>query len=96
VKIATPAERKVTQTFKAHAGQVSSCVVSPDGKRLATAGHDNQVKLWELPGGKLLHSWGLQPASPERAGFVRQLAFTPAGDLVTANANTTLYLLRGK
>jgi WD40 repeat protein len=95
VKVAIVSDRKVTQAFKAHADQVSACVLSPDGKRLATAGLDNEVKLWELPDAKLLRTWRLQSAASAKSRFVRQLAFTPAGEVVTANANTTLYLLKG-
>jgi WD40 repeat protein len=96
VKVATVAERKVLLNFKAHTEAVTACVLSPDGRRLATTGFDNEVKLWELPGAKLIQTWRLQPPSPVGAAFVRQLAFTAAGDLITANANTTQYLLRGK
>jgi WD40 repeat protein len=96
VKAVTLADRKVTRTWKAHEGQVRSCVVSPDGKRLATAGADHVVKLWDLPGCTHARSWRMQPAGTKDGEFVRNLAFTSSGDLVTANANTTLYLLQGK
>jgi WD40 repeat protein len=96
LKAATIHDRKVTWTMKAHAGQVSSCASSPHGKLLATAGNDNRVNLWELPGGKLLRSWQVHAATPDRSSFVRQLVITPDGRIVTANANTTLYILKGK
>src|SRR5438132_985107 len=38
--------------FKGHTELIHSVAVSPDGKQLATAGFDNQVKLWDIASGK--------------------------------------------
>ena len=75
----------------------------PDGDRhmdilrLATAGSDSVVRLWNVADGKELRQWNFaasgQLRQPDK-GFVRTLAFTPDGkQIVTGNANTTLYLL---
>jgi WD40 repeat protein len=68
--------------------------VSPDGKRCATAGLENTVKLWDVETGKELRSWDMHMAPQERSAFVATMIFTPdSRRLLTANANTTLYVL---
>ena len=66
------------------------CQTSPDGKRLATYGEDNIVKVWDMEG-KELRRWDL---GRNQGTFVINFAFTPDGrQLVTANKNTTVYVL---
>jgi WD40 repeat protein len=86
--------KKVLATLKGHKQRIAVCITSPDGKRLATAGFDNAVKLWDIASGKELRSWDMRMGVQERTSFVMNLAFTPDGrQLVTANANTTLFVL---
>ena len=90
--IVNPTTGKARKTLDAHTGRVTFLAVSADGRRLASAGVDNTVKLWEVESGKELRRWTL-PAISER-GFVSQMTFTTDGRfLVTANANSTLFVL---
>ena len=98
LKICKVMGKQVLHTIPAHDGRITCCLVSPDGKRIATVGNDDIVKLWDLAGGKELRRWNMQlPGDPQnRRGIVltMNLAFTPdSRQLVTANANTTLFVL---
>jgi len=60
-----------------HRGTVYELLFSPDGKRLASQGADNTVRIWSVPDGKMLH----------RLDAGRILAFSPDGSkLLTADA----------
>jgi WD40 repeat protein len=92
VKIAEVAKRNVRQTFTAHATRIVGCLVSPDGKRFVTVGADNAIKCWDIESGKELRQWVM--GSPGGGGLVANVAFTPdSRQLVTANADTTLFVL---
>jgi WD40 repeat protein len=55
IKILDVATGKVTTDIKSgHSDTVFGVCFSPDGKMLATCGADKFVKVWEMPGGKLL------------------------------------------
>jgi RNA polymerase sigma factor (sigma-70 family) len=61
---------------------------SPDGKLLATAGSDGQVRLWDVAAGKQVRSWLYS------ANFPGALGFSPDGRrLALADAGTTVRLL---
>jgi WD40 repeat protein len=56
-------------------GSVSQLTFRPDGRMLASAGDDGDVRLWVLPGGRGVRLRGHQ-------GAVIGLAFSPRGDRV--------------
>jgi WD40 repeat protein/tRNA A-37 threonylcarbamoyl transferase component Bud32 len=69
---------KVVRTISAHQGRVSRVLFSPDVRTLASAGHDEAVKLWDVESGQLLRS--LDPHGSE----VEALAFSPDGALLAS------------
>jgi WD40 repeat protein len=94
VVVIDPLKGTVRQTFAGHTQRVTSSAVSADGKRVVTAGMDNIVRLWDADKGTELRRWAMPPLVQERGGFVTALTFTPDGrGVVTANSNTTLFLL---
>ncbi len=72
--------------FKGHEGEVRSVSFSPDGKTLATAGHDGTTMLWN-PSGQQLAQW------KAHTGEVNSVSFSPDGKtLVTAGDDGTARL----
>jgi WD40 repeat protein len=67
---------KLARRLEGHKGAVAAVSVSPGGKLLASAGHDQTVCLWDHPGGKLLHSLS------GHSGAVLGLAFSSDGKLL--------------
>ncbi len=69
---------KVTRTFDC-GWAVSACVFSPDGKRMAAGGYEQEkgpvhfVRIWDVGTGKVLQRF------PAGGGPVRALAFSPDG-----------------
>src|SRR5262249_50581560 len=60
-----------------HLDLVQKIAVSPDGRWLASASHDRTVRIWELPGGKLVRTfWG--------DGKFWCVKFSPDGSLLAA------------
>ena len=92
ITIAQVDGRKIEMEFKGHAGKISGCIISPDGKRFATWDESNVVKLWDLTSGEELRRWDL--GSVDRSNSVLCFAFSPDGrNLATGNSNTTIFLL---
>ena len=94
VKICNVPKKEVVHTFKAHASKIWACQVSPDGKRFATLANDNIIKLWDVDSGKESRSWNMNMPAQDSPVVAYSLAFSPDGkQLVTGNANTTLFVL---
>ncbi len=95
IKVGDVATRTFRTTFKGHDRKIMACITSPDGKRAATVALDNIIKLWDLQTGHELRRWSLGRAATDQYGLlINSLVFTPdSRQLVTANADTTVYLL---
>jgi WD40 repeat protein len=79
--------RKVVKEFRAHQAKLNGVMMGPDGSRFATISDNGEVKLWKTDTGEELRSWTLPTE-------VRNLAFSADGKkLITANGDTTLYVL---
>jgi WD40 repeat protein len=87
---ATPGE--IRRTFQGHTGAVRSLAFSPDGRLLASSGHDGAVCVWEFESGKIVHR--LTVSGPAVAVFV---AFSQdGGRLVTGSYDHSVKLWDAK
>ncbi|HVN16434.1 MAG TPA: hypothetical protein VMT73_11885, partial [Anaerolineales bacterium] len=67
-----------------HSGTVWSSSFSVDGQRLATAGNDGTLKIWDVLTGKLLQT--IDVLTPASGGYgVTFTAFSPDGNLLAAS-----------
>ncbi|MGA1284293.1 MAG: hypothetical protein ACO34J_09570 [Prochlorothrix sp.] len=64
-------------SFVAHSGWVNAMALSADGQRLVTGGTDQQIRIWQLPEGKLQAEWSTP--SP-----ISALAFSPDNRLLAS------------
>ncbi|MBI2805281.1 MAG: hypothetical protein HYX68_09920 [Planctomycetes bacterium] len=90
IKIGKLQGKQVLKTIQGHTDRILACMVSPDGKKFATVGADNLVKAWDMEG-KELRRWYV---GNHQGLFVNAIVFThDSRQIVTANANTTVYVL---
>jgi WD40 repeat protein len=78
--------KRYRDDWPAHDGPVTALAVSPDGKTVATAGHDGKVRLW-TPDGKPLATMH------EHAARVNVLAFSPDSLTLASGGNDGLIKL---
>lgn len=90
ITIAKVQGREVVKAFKGHDARIKACVVSPDSKRFATLDSTNLIKVWDMTGAEIRRF----SAGKHQDMFFVNLAFTnDSKQLVTANANATVYVL---
>lgn len=83
------ARPKVIQRVEGHADCVNAAAISPDGRTLATAGHDRVIALWDIETGRKLRT--LQGHN----GAIYDLDFDVSGQvLVSASADETVKVWR--
>jgi WD40 repeat protein/predicted Ser/Thr protein kinase len=82
-------ERKVTecQVLRGHTDDIFAAAFHPDGTRLATAGRDQAIWLWDLERGQAV------ARLPGHSSYVWSLAFSPDGKtLVSGSGDFTVRL----
>jgi WD40 repeat protein/KaiC/GvpD/RAD55 family RecA-like ATPase len=74
-------ESRVRAVLRGHTNVVTSLAVSPDGRRVVTAGADRTARIWEAATGKMLRQLGADgPAGRVEFSPVQRFAFSPKGE----------------
>jgi WD40 repeat protein len=81
---------RVIRTLTGHRGPVRSVAFSPQGDRLATADAEGGLKVWEAASGLGVIAFGHIAPGGAATQSVQKVAFTTAGSLVSASADSTL------
>jgi WD40 repeat protein len=96
IEMRSPDGGKLLHPWAGHWHDLSTLAFSPDGKVLATGGHDPMIHLWEPASGKPLRRLEVE----ELPGGARSLAFSPDGKVLASGGDSEKIVLwdvvRGK
>ncbi|MGC9528450.1 MAG: trypsin-like peptidase domain-containing protein [Limnospira sp.] len=74
------------ESFRAHSGAVNAIAVSRDGKRLATAGDDGAIQIWDLPSGLEMGTFSPRQTLEGHSSEVLAIAMSPDGKTLASGA----------
>jgi WD40 repeat protein len=88
-----PQQIQLTQTIKAHAGQINACVFSPDGQYLITGSVDGKAKVWYRGADLSFRDKARSILKGDPGRSVMSVAIDPAGQLIAiGGADGTIQL----
>jgi WD40 repeat protein len=83
VRLRDPLTQRLVSSLRAE-NSLFDIAFSPDGRWLASAELGNQVRLWEVSTGEVLHTL---PSGESQSNFMWRAAFSPDGEILAAGSS---------